>query len=204
MREEQISVEQFMRKTFKNPLDRISLWLYQKGICANQVTMTGLAGTSVAAILISQAYLWQAGLLLIFIAPLDAVDGSLARLSGQSSRFGAFLDSFTDRYEELLILAGLAYYFAQSKSTLGILLSFFAAIGSVMVSYARARAEALGFECKIGLLTRIERTVIMIIGLLLGLPIFAVGIISVLANFTAWQRFFHVREEANKQDSQRG
>ena len=136
--------------------------------------------------------------------PLDAVDGALARLSGQTNRFGAFLDSFTDRYEELLILAGLGYFFASRGNVNGVMLSFFASIGSVMVSYARARAEALGFEAKVGILTRIERTVVMVLGLLLGLPLIALGIIALLANFTAWQRLFHVREQSIKQENSGG
>ena len=73
-----------------------------------------------------------------------------------------------------------------------------------MVSYSRARAEALGFEAKVGILTRIERTVVMVVGLLLGIPLIAVGIIALLANFTAWQRFFHVREQAIKENNSRG
>ena len=198
------NVEQFLRKAFKEPLDKVSLQLYQIGVRANQVTLLGLLGSVLVAYLVAHGYLFIGGLLLALFSPLDAVDGALARLSGQTKRFGAFLDSFTDRYEELLILAGLGYYFASRGNVNGVLLSFFAVIGSVMVSYARARAEALGFEAKVGILTRLERTIVMVLGLLFGFPLFALGIIAVLANFTAWQRFFHVREQAIKEENSRG
>ena len=204
MKPTNFNVEQFLRKTFKEPLDKVSLQLYQKGVRANQVTIFGLLGSALVAYLVAHGHLFISGLLLIVFAPLDAVDGSLARLSGETNRFGAFLDSFTDRYEELLILAGLGYFFALRGNYSGVLLSFFAAIGSVMVSYARARAEGLGFEAKVGILTRIERTVLMIVGLLFNIPLIIVGIIAFLANFTAWQRFFHVREQAIKKNNSRG
>lgn len=204
MKSNKMNVEQYLRKTFSGPLDTISQTLYDKGIQANQVTLIGLAGSVLVAYMLAYGHYFWGGLFLALTAPLDAVDGALARLSGQSSRFGAFLDSFTDRYEELLILAGLAYHFATHGSVSGVSLAFFAAIGSVMVSYARARAEALGFEARVGILTRIERSVVLVLGLLLGMPQLALGIIALLANFTAWQRFFHVREQAINPDQTRG
>jgi CDP-diacylglycerol--glycerol-3-phosphate 3-phosphatidyltransferase len=204
MNQNKFNVEQFLRTNFKELLDKVSQQLYQKGIRANQVTLVGLLGSALVAYLVAHGQLFIGGLLLALFAPLDAVDGSLARLSGQTSRFGAFLDSFTDRYEEMLIFAGLGYFFAVRGNINGVMLSIFAVIGSVMVSYARARAEALGFEAKVGILTRIERTVIMVLGLLFGIPLVALGIIAVLANFTAWQRFFNVREQAIKENNSRG
>jgi len=204
MNQKQFNVEQFLRQNFKEPLDKVSQHLYTKGIRANQVTILGLIGSALVAYLVAHGHLFFGGLLLALFAPLDAVDGALARLSGQTSRFGAFLDSFIDRYEELLVLAGLGYFFASRGNVNGVLLSFLAAIGSVMVSYARARAEALGFDAKVGILTRIERTVVMVLGLLFGLPQLALGIIALLANFTAWQRFFYVREQAIKEENTRG
>lgn len=204
MNQNKFNVELFLRKTFKEPLDKLSQQLYQKGLRANQVTLLGLLGSALVAYLVAHGHLFIGGLLLALFAPLDAVDGALARLSGETNRFGAFLDSFIDRYEELLILAGLGYLFAVRGNYDGVLLSFFAAIGSVMVSYARAKAEALGFEAKVGILTRIERTVVMVVGLLFGIPLIAIGIIALLANFTAWQRFFHVREQAIKENNSRG
>jgi len=204
MKPSNFNVEQFLRKSFKEPLNKVSQQLYQKGVRANQVTLLGLLGSALVAYLVAHGHLLIGGLLLVVFAPLDAVDGALARLSCETNRFGAFLDSFTDRYEELLILAGLGYFFAVHGNYNGVLLSFLAAIGSVMVSYARARAEALGFDAKVGILTRIERTVVMVVGLLLGIPVIAVGIIALLANFTAWQRFFHVREQAIKEENSRG
>ncbi len=130
------------------------------------------------------------------MAPLDAVDGAMARLRGNPSRFGAFLDSVIDRYDELLLLGGLIFYFNNQDNQSGIMLTFLAAMGSVLVSYTRARAEGLGLNAKAGILTRIERAIILIIGLLLAKPIFSVGIIAVLANITAIQRICRVWQES--------
>jgi len=92
---------------------------------------------------------------------MDALDGSMARLKGISTPFGAFLDSVTDRYAEMIILGGLLFYYLQRTSLLACLLVFLAAMGSIMTSYVKARAESLGFSAKVGILTRIERVLVL-------------------------------------------
>src|SRR5690606_15561244 len=149
-----------------------------------------------AAVLIALGHLTWGGLIAALMAPLDAVDGAMARLRGNPSRFGAFLDSVIDRYDVLLLLGGLIFYFNNQNNRSGIMLTFLAAMGSVLVSYTRARAEGLGLNAKTGILTRIERAIILIIGLLLAKPIFSVGIIAVLANITAIQRICRVWQES--------
>jgi len=136
------------------------------------------------------------------MGPLDAVDGTLARKQGQTTPFGAFLDSVTDRYDELFLLGGLIYYFSSSGNKTGVMLTYLAAAGSVLVSYIRARAEALGFDAKMGILTRVERYLILIPGLLFRIPHISVGIIAVLGNVTALQRFFYVKKQAEQQPPQ--
>ena len=104
-----------------------------------------------------------------------------------------------DRYDELILLGGLIYYFYQQSHFTGVLLTYLAAVGSVLVSYTRARAEGLGLSAKVGILTRIERSIILIIGLLIGRPIIAVGIIAVLANITAIQRIVSVWKQTKNE-----
>lgn len=184
--------ESFLRRAFKNPLDGIARFLLKLGLTPNHITLLGLLGNIGAAILIGMGELRWAGLLAGLIAPLDAVDGAMARLRGTSSKFGAFFDSTIDRYDELILLAGLTYYFYTIDSLAGVMFTFAAAIGSVMVSYTRARAEALGFQASVGILTRVGRAIVLVVGLLFAQVMLSVGIIAILANFTAIQRIFAV------------
>jgi len=138
----------------------------------------------------------------MLMGPLDAVDGALARRQSRQTPFGAFLDSVTDRYDELVLLGGLLYYFSTAGNLTGIMLAYLAAAGAVLVSYTRARAEALGFEAKVGILSRVERYLILIPGLLFHIPLVSVSIIAVLGNLTAIQRLFHVRKQAEQQAQQ--
>ncbi len=154
-----------------------------------------MVGNIGAAVLIALGYLSWGGLVAGLMAPLDAVDGAMARLKGETSKFGAFLDSVIDRYDELFLFGGLIVYFYNEANFVGILLTFLAATGAVMVSYTRARAEGLGLDAKTGILTRIERSIVLIIGLLFSKPIYSVGIIAVLANVTAIQRICHVWQQ---------
>ena len=188
--------ETFLRKTFKTPLDWLAGHLLKLGITPNHVTLFGLVGNIGAAVLISFGYLRLAGLVAALMAPLDAVDGSMARLRGTPSSFGAFFDSVIDRYDELILLGALIIYFYNQADLPGVVLTFLAAMGSVLVSYTRARAEGLGLDAKTGILTRIERAIILIIGLLLKKPILSVGIIAVLANITAIQRICRVWQQS--------
>ena len=193
---EKFSFENFLRKAFKTPLDWLASRLMKLGITPNHVTLFGLVGTIGAAVLIAFGHLRWAGLVTALMAPLDAVDGALARLRGTPKRFGAFFDSVIDRYDELVLLGALVLYFYNQSDLTGVVLTFLAVLGSVMVSYTRARAEGLGLDAKTGILTRIERSIVLIIGLLFAKPIFSVGIIAVLANITAIQRIAKVWQQS--------
>ena len=190
-------IESFLRRTFQKPLDWLAGRFLRLGLTPNHITLLGLLGNIGAATLIIYGYLQWGGLLAALMAPLDAVDGAMARLQGNTSRFGAFFDSVTDRYDELILLGALIIYFFNQSDRLGVVLTFLAAMGSVLVSYTRARAEGLDLKAKVGVLTRIERSFILIIGLLIGRPIFSVGIIAVLANITAVQRIAWVWKQTN-------
>lgn len=194
----QKSFEFLLRKTFSGILDGIAGFLLGLGLKPNHITLAGLCGNVVAALLIGSGRLVWGGVTAALMGPLDAVDGAMARKLGTPTRFGGFLDSVIDRYDELLLLGGVLVFFTREANTAGIYLTYAAAAGSVLVSYMRARAEALGFDGKVGLLTRVERYIILVIGLLLNLTIYSVGIIAVLGNATAIQRLFYVKKQTGE------
>jgi CDP-diacylglycerol--glycerol-3-phosphate 3-phosphatidyltransferase len=191
-----ISFSDLMRIKFKGILDPIGNFLNSLGLKPNMITIFGLVGHFIAAIFLAFGEIMWGGIILLIFAPIDALDGTMARLRNEPTRFGGFVDSVTDRFSELIIFAGLLYFFAQQHHTLAIMLLYFAAAGSIMVSYTRARAEALNYEAKEGLMTRLERLIILIPCLIFNIPVVALGILAVTANFTALQRVASVRKQA--------
>jgi CDP-diacylglycerol---glycerol-3-phosphate 3-phosphatidyltransferase len=189
------SLEMFLRKLFKGVIDPVARFFLRIGFKPNMITYLGLIITTGASALIITNHIRWAGLALLIGAPLDVVDGSMARLLGHSSSYGAFIDSVTDRYSELVLLGGLLIHFALKANMTACILVFLAAVGSVMVSYTKARAEALGFSAKIGLLTRVERLIVMVLCLIFNIPMVALWIIAILANVTALQRIWFVRKQ---------
>jgi len=140
----------------------------------------------------------------LFAGIFDMFDGAMARVRNAASAFGAFLDSTLDRYSESIILFGLLYYALQrpdlhdvfwpfsSEQSWMITLIYIAVVGSLMVSYAKARAEGLGLECKTGLLARPERVVILAIGLLTGTTIWALALLALFSHITAIERIAYI------------
>jgi phosphatidylglycerophosphate synthase len=187
-----------MRLRFKNVLDAIGGFFNRLGLHPNTMTLLGLIGTVGGAVLLGFGQMRLGGVLVLLMGPVDALDGTMARLRGEPTRFGAFVDSVTDRWAELLIIGGVLVHYTLAGDLWGILLSYTAAVGSVMVSYVKARAEALGFDCNVGLLTRMERYLVLAPTLLLNLPLLGMGLIAVLGNFTALQRIWHVRVQARR------
>lgn len=191
------SLEMFLRRISKNILDPIAGFLLKVGFTPNSITILGVVLSTGVAVLIGFGYITWGGALMLVAAPMDAIDGSMARLKGISSSFGAFLDSVTDRYSEMIILGGLLFYFLQrNNNLLACMLIFLAAMGSIMVSYTKARAEALGFSAKVGILTRVERVLVLAPCLLFNIPMVALWILAVLGNFTAVQRILYVRRQS--------
>ncbi len=186
----------FLRRVFKGVLDKIAGFLNKIGIKPNVITAAGFLGNLVASIMIAFGNLTWGGIVAMVVGPLDALDGTMARLRNESGRYGAFADSVTDRYSEIALYAGLLVYFNNTGSWQDALLVFFSAVGSIMVSYVRARAEALNFSAKIGLLTRAERYIVLIPGIIFGYPQISLWILAVLTNITALQRFLYVRKQA--------
>jgi len=164
----------------------------------NAVSIAGFIGVGLAGLAIALGHISWGGILLLVFGPLDAVDGLLARKTNQASTFGAFLDSTLDRYAEIALFLGLTYYFLKEGSTIGVLLSFLTLTGSLMVSYARARAEGLKMECKVGLFTRFERLLALTLGLITGFILPVLVILALLTHYTALQRILHVYRQSQK------
>lgn len=193
-----------MRATFKGVLDPMAAFLNSLGIFPNTITLLGLAGNVLAAVLIALGYITAGGLLVLAMGLLDALDGSMARLRGMTAEFGAFTDSVTDRYSELAVFGGMLYHFLQTGDWISVFGIYLAASGSVLVSYIRARAASLGMDTKVGVLTRFERYLVLAPALVLNfvspiLPMVGVWIIAIFANVTAIQRITDVRRQALEQ-----
>jgi CDP-diacylglycerol--glycerol-3-phosphate 3-phosphatidyltransferase len=175
-------------------LEPVVEWLAERQITPNQVTLAALAVSLLAALLIGAGWLRLGALVLIVGSLGDLVDGMLARSTGQASRFGAFFDSTLDRIGEGAVLAAVAYRFAIDGRPLLVAIVVLALLGSLLVSYTRARAEALGVDCTVGLMSRAERLALIIAGLLLGLPGLAVAALAALSLYTVGERVAHVRD----------
>lgn len=164
----------------------------QLGIHPNTVTILGFLLQAGVGVVFGLGYITLGGWLLLVVAPVDALDGLLARVLGKQSRFGAFLDSTLDRLADAALILGLTVHYLRRAARAEVALLLIALVTAMMVSYIRARAEALGFSCKVGLLTRMER--IVLIGSLsaLGLPKVMVWALAVLSVFTVVQRILYV------------
>ncbi len=178
--------------------------LIESRLTPNAISMTGLVGNLIAAVLVTQEQFLLAGLAFILGSVMDTLDGRYSRMSGKGTPFGAFLDSSLDRMEEGIVLAAVGAHFAKQGDELAVAAVVVAVLFSLMVSYTRARAEALGVECKVGLATRAVRVVILAVGLVFaegaGIGDFAllapaVYVLAGLTVLTTLQRILHVRKE---------
>lgn len=186
-----------LRDMFGGFLNKIGAFLYKLGIRANMLTMTGIIGNIIAAYFISQGSLLMGGWIVLLTGPLDALDGTLARMQDDLKPFGALFDSVADRISEAAILFGLFYYFYSLDNLTGCVLAFFSLTGSFLVSYIRARAQGLGSDPKNGLLTRVERFIVTSLSLLFGQPIIGLWILAVLTHVTIFQRIWFTWKELN-------
>jgi CDP-diacylglycerol--glycerol-3-phosphate 3-phosphatidyltransferase len=182
--------------------------LIESRLTPNAISVVGLGLNLVAAALVTQRLFFLAGIAFIVGSIMDTLDGRYSRMSGKGTLFGAFLDSTLDRVEEGVVLAAVAGYFAATGGDFAAAMCVIAVLGSLMVSYTRARAEALGVECKVGLATRPVRVVLLSIGLVFakgaGLGDFellapAIYAIAALTTVTAIQRVWHVRNELSSE-----
>ena len=188
-------------ETFRNyARDR----LIESRLTPNAISMTGLVLNVAAAVLVTQRLFFLAGVAFVVGSVMDTLDGRYSRMSGKGSLFGAFLDSTLDRVEEGVVLTAVAWHFADRGDAIAASACVFVVLGSLMVSYTRARAEALGVECKVGIATRPVRVVLLSIGLVFakgaGLGDFellapAIYVMAGLTSLTVAQRVWHVRGE---------
>lgn len=174
---------------FLEPIARFIGWTR---ISPNVISMVGFLLTVGVAFVIGSGHLRLGGFLVFAAAGFDALDGTLARMTGRTSRFGAFLDSTLDRFSEAVIFLGLFIYLVNQGAQIELVLIYATIVGSLMVSYARARAEGIGVPLKEGLLTRFERVLLLIIGLIFNQLTLVLWILAIFTNFTAVQRMWLV------------
>jgi len=184
----------------------IARFLVKTKITPNILTLTGYLLNVVVAVLISYEFLLLAGLVLLFSGLFDMLDGALARATGKITKAGAILDSVLDRYSEAIVLIGLVIYYLDDlalmytyTSILGVILVFITLIGSMMVSYTRARAEGLGLDCKVGFFTRPERVILLAAGLIFSsVLIYFLWVLAVGTILTALWRLIYLLDKAER------
>jgi CDP-diacylglycerol--glycerol-3-phosphate 3-phosphatidyltransferase len=183
--------------------------LIESRLTPNAISLTGFILNLAAAVLVVERLFFCAGVAFIVGSVMDTLDGRYSRMSGKGTLFGAFLDSTLDRIEEGIVLTAVAWYFADNGDAVAAAACVIAVLGSLMVSYTRARAEALGLECKVGIATRPVRVTILSIGLVFakGAGVFDVELLApsiyamaALTAVTVGQRAWHVRQELQASD----
>ncbi len=176
-------------KVITYPVARV---LHRWGVHPNLVTLLGFLGCGGAAVVVALGHARLGGAILILAASLDAFDGALARFAGVDSRFGAFFDSTLDRLSDGAVILGILWWQMPTAGPAMAPLLFLLLLGAVMVSYTRARAEGAGYSCKVGLLTRVPRVVMLVWGLISGWIFPMVIVMVVLSWFTVLQRILSV------------
>ncbi|WP_420642084.1 CDP-alcohol phosphatidyltransferase family protein [Candidatus Leptofilum sp.] len=199
---ERKTLTDFMRANTKFIIDPIVEHLARYRFSPDALTVVGMLSHFLFAWLIATGQMTWAAIAMFFIAPLDAFDGALARKLGRKQGgFGAFLDSTLDRLAEIILFGGFILFYMNSENALMLGVTYLAITGSIMVSYARARAEALGYECKVGIASRVERYFVMITLLFFNLPDIAMIILAIATYITLGQRMFTVwRQEYGTPD----
>lgn len=191
--------------------ERIGTWARQKmlvvgaflgkfGVTPNMLTIAGFILNCIVAGIIASGRGQLGGVLLLFASAFDMLDGAVARSTGKTSKFGGFFDSTVDRYSEIVVYVGLLWYILGTEHwKWGAMLVLLSATGAVMVSYARARAEASGWKASVGILARPERVVVLSLGLIIEKPMWALIILAIATNLTAAMRMAHVWREYQKE-----
>lgn len=160
------------------------------------LTVVGTLAHFLLAWLVATGQFRWAGVAMLLLAPLDALDGALSRKLGRKQNgFGAYLDSTLDRLAEIILFGGFLYYYMMQGDQTMVFVTYLAITGSLMVSYSRARAEALGYSNKVGLASRVERYVLMIVFLIFNLPHIVIIILAALSYFTLAQRMYTVWDQ---------
>lgn len=178
-------------------IDPVVTFLARYRLSPDVLTVAGMLAHFLLAYLIAIGEMRWAGIATLLLAPLDAFDGALARKLGRKQGgFGAFLDSTLDRLAEIILFGGFIYYFMMLDDPQMLAITYFAVTGSLMVSYARARAESLGYDSKVGIASRVERYAVLIIFLILDLPNIALILLAIFTYVTLAQRMYRVWDQA--------
>lgn len=193
------SIREFFGIQLRRSFTPIISALLRLRITPNQVTVAGTVLNLAAAVLVIFDHLIYAGIVFLVAGCFDMLDGALARLAQKVTPFGAFLDSTLDRVSEGVILAAIGYLMAVEGRSIAVGLVVLALLGSILVSYTRARAEALGVECKVGLMSRPERVILIAIGLFFDVLPYVIYIMLALTVFTVFQRVIHTYRQLHEQ-----
>jgi CDP-diacylglycerol--glycerol-3-phosphate 3-phosphatidyltransferase len=186
------------RKVFQRILNPITGVLMRTPITPNALTVMGAIVNALIGFIVATGNLTLGGIVLLVSGLFDSLDGALARRIGVTSKFGAFLDSTLDRYSEAFVLLGLLVYAGDRGLVLEQRLVFVTLVGSLLISYTRARAEGLGIDCKVGLLTRMERFLILSSMLIVQQVTLGLIVLAVLTHITVIQRISHVRRSLRR------
>jgi len=190
-----------LQQSFARLAEPLAATLARYGVTPNHVTVTSLALSAVSAVLVLQDRLLAAGLVWLLAGVLDLLDGLLARSQGQATTFGAFFDSTCDRIGEGLLFAAVVYRFAEQGQPFDAAVATIALLASLLVSYARARVEGLGGRCKVGLMTRAERVILLGVGLILGWLEIVVYALAIASALTTVQRIREARRVLDAPES---
>jgi len=198
------NIREFFGTQLRRALNPLVSALERLKVTPNQVTLAGTMLNVGAAVLVVTDHLVYAGIVFLLAGCFDMLDGALARLARKVTPFGAFLDSTLDRVSEGVILGAIAYVLAKGGHAIDAAFVVLALLGGFLVSYTRARAESLGVECKVGLMSRPERIILIALGLFFNVLSYVVYILLVLTVFTVVQRVVHTYRQLNQQKRQGG
>ena len=179
-------------------LDTLVRGISKLGVGPNLLTFFGFLITILSAFYLAQGNFFYAGIVIIFSGIFDMLDGRLARITNNVTRFGAFFDSVLDRYSDMILFLALMIHYIKNQQMMYVLLSGIVMIGAIMTSYTRARAESLVPTCKVGFLERPERLVLLIIGTIFGRMAAVLWVLAVLSNLTVVHRILHTWKESSK------
>ena len=189
----------WLRRVLKGSIDGVARFLGRAGVSADAATMLGALLSIGVGLLIAAGHLRLGGLGLVIASAFVAFDGTLARQNGTPTKFGAFLDSVLDRVSESAMLLGLAWWHMRQGHRVEPLLAYLAIVGSLLVSYTRARAEGLGIDCKVGIFTRVERCIVLALALFFRVTSPALWLLAIGTLLTALHRVLHVYSQSKGQ-----
>lgn len=178
---------------FRGRLSPLGKIVAKTHLTPNTITVIGLGLNIGVATVIASGNLVLGGVLVLLAGGFDALDGAVARVTGQTSEFGGFLDSTLDRYSEAIVFGGLLVYLTRTDAgTVPILLTYITIVGSLMISYSRSKAEAIGIRGDIGFAQRLERIVILSVALVISQPVWGLWVLAIATQLTALHRILHV------------